>query len=467
MLKNILILLIVTLCTEFCFSQNHSLSEMENHFKTDSKTGKLFHQMILYQDRQDDLVRINSDGIIICLEKIKRKHLTPKGEPKLTIQNQFDLFNIDLDTLINVGLKKASKKSENILDDNKVMVLTHWATFNSNVRTINYNVYDTLPQGNYNYYKSGVKQLEKIKETLAEKLKTGGYTHVLLGSTGWNNDQKTSFFRYRKWIEITCDAAKREGTTFKPFFIGITWPSEWKLGLLPTLLSKVSSVFNKANDADEIGMTYGNQLIWKGIIPVLDSLKSKGDSIPLIALGHSFGARLLTRAAHSKVLFKDTLSSKSKIDLMISAQGAFSVNRFLKKKNWEGGIYTIITPWNKFVATSSVHDSANDMAFHTTYIGNQRSINKLRRSYLGVLFNYNKVHSTGELINPGSQNIHTAIVADDLICKGKTPLVKAHGDIIRPVFGNFLINLINTYAPSRISTIKIVPATDNLTIGGL
>ncbi len=430
-MKKIYLTLVFTFILSSIFSQSKDdFYKLEKKLGTDSGTEVLFHQMI-----NDTLIKLNYPGMILGIEKIERKLLSNINE-KVTPKKQRELYKINLSNYKKVGLENTIRRAEKILNDPKVMTLSHWIEFDkNNKRVLKYNLYNEI-NTKQNFLKNSISQIERIKKSLNSKLNNEKYTHIILASTGWNNDQKNSVNTYNIWLKNITEAAEKNNFNFKPYFIGLTWPSTWE-----TKGGKVTSYFNKANDSDEIGMTFANLLIWESLIPLLENFPDT----ELILLGHSFGSRILTRAAHSKIILDKKATNSKQIDLMIAVQGAFSVNRFLNKKSPEGRLYSTFNPWKKFIATNSKYDKALDNAFYTTMIGNDKSLNKLLSKKAKVIFNKNSVDSKGEISKSIKENIHNIIVSDDLIYQGDTFSVKAHSDNKRPEFGVFIYNILSSY----------------------
>lgn len=415
----------------FVISQtNNDFVELEKRLGTNSKTGVLFHQIIT-----NDSIKLNYPGMILGVEKVKRKYLS-NGNKRITPKIQRTLYGIDLNKYKSVGLKKTIRRARKILNDPKIMTFTHWIEFDKlDNRVVKYNLYDKL-NTNENLLENSISHLRSIKESIQSKLKSGQYTHVIFAATGWNNDQKKSIETYNTWLKNITTSAEKNNFKFKPYFIGLTWPSTWKI---PG--GKIVSYFNKANDADEIGMTIANLIIWENLLPLMDDFPD----IELVVLGHSFGSRILTRAAHSKIILNKKIVTARKIDLMIAVQGAFSVNRFLNKKSAEGRIYTTFSPWERFIATCSKYDKAVDNAFYTTMIGNDKSVKKLLSEKSKFPFCKIYVNSKGILNHSLKENIHNIVVADDLIYEGDIFRVKAHSDHQKPRFGDFIYNILKNY----------------------
>ncbi len=233
-------------------------------------------------------------------------------------------------------------------------------------------------------------------------------------STGWNNHQNASRIQYNEWVENLKLLAKSDGIDFKPFIIGLTWPSFWgKINMI--------DVANKANDADELGLTHINYLIWKGLLS-----KKIIKSIPVIFIGHSFGARILTRAAYSKDYFVKSNTSKE-IDLIFALQGAYPVDRHLNEdgrfKSINLGLYTQTDSCKRFVGTMSKGDTAMNTARFFgggMYIGDDKSETKISNIDSNP-FEFNQVDSDG--IRDKNYNAGKLELVD---CD---ELIDSHGDV--------------------------------------
>jgi hypothetical protein len=80
---------------------------------------------------------------------------------------------------------------------------------------------------------------------------------------------------------------------FRPMFVGVTWPSLWNtLGY--------ASFRNKGHDADEVGHIYIAWLLHR----LAPELKRELD-LKVVAIGRSFGARMVTRGLFSRPLVRD------------------------------------------------------------------------------------------------------------------------------------------------------------------
>ncbi len=223
------------------------------------------------------------------------------------------------------------------------------------------------------YFMDGISALKKtLQAELGEKIRAkledpdSRYTHLVLASAGWDNDQEVSVAHYNAVLSNVQQAARKEGKNFRPLFIGLTWPSvwgndDWVLGL-KHLFMKFIGYPNKANDADEIGYTIMNVLLNEVIADV--KANPKHGDIPVVVFGHSFGARLTSRAVYSAHHLKgQDDQQESTVDLYIGLQPAFSINRFIKDDGREGAPYLPDKARGMpVVLTTSEHDTANPTA---------------------------------------------------------------------------------------------------------
>lgn len=255
-----------------------------------------------------------------------------------------------------------------------------------------------------NAFTRGFEELTKLQGTLRERLEKpngeppksfematdsglmegGGYTHIVVYCMGWNTDQQESIRNYNSLMGFLFDAARNDtesrswtdkdgckhAKSFRPLVIGFSWPSEWSY-------LKSLSYLHKAGDADETGLVWGTYLLKKVLAP----LKSEFH-LPLVLVGHSFGARVLSRAVASiPDWIKDAPgppysgkmdSSNKEIDLFVGLQGAFSANRFVKTgpltSGWmEGSPYLELKKMGtRFIFTWSENDKANPLAAFVT-----------------------------------------------------------------------------------------------------
>ncbi len=229
------------------------------------------------------------------------------------------------------------------------------------------------------FYKYGNNALDSLQKNLTQDLSSGIYTHILVIVMGWNTSQSESIRNFNDLTgniiaasledadgqqEVPVNRAKASSPTplipseFRPLVIGVTWPSYWS-----TNFRNAFSYPNKANDADEIGLSWLNKLI-NQTIPA--SMAESGQSVKFIALGHSFGARAMTRALFSSPALKpsETFPMQetpiSSVNLAVAMQGAVSINRFSPSLSDEGAPYRDYAhlKHTQIVLTASSQDAA-------------------------------------------------------------------------------------------------------------
>lgn len=349
-----------------------------------------------------DLARIshlslNNDGYIISIEKRERSALN--GIPERYYPDRFsgksELTQINKNSQNEESLRKKEKYFKKYTKYDTAMLVTHVARYfdkpgNLPYNTFRkpsflYNAYDEYKKDALNY-EEGYAALAKMKMEILDTLKKRidgnpgkrPYSHIIVFSMGWNNNQQESLYRYNRILDNVKKVRQQENPNdyFEPLVIGFTWPSVW-FGIENSWLKKntsfIFSYFTKQDDADEIGCTIANWIIHNVVLAAKEELKDycnkqgvKDDSPRVIAIGHSMGARLLSRAIFSREYIKSEYrmgSSVSQVDLFIGLQGAFSAKRFVEKEGWEGSPYADFNEYStKIFLTTSSFDKANPQA---------------------------------------------------------------------------------------------------------
>lgn len=195
------------------------------------------------------------------------------------------------------------------------------------------------------------------------------FSHVLVMTMGWVNDQQESVMRFRAIAgQMRKAAAARGDKSFRPLVVGISWPSGWLTNSdspVTRAVGHIGSYFNKANDADELGYRILSPLIHH-YLP-----KAVPDSTPIIAIGHSFGARALSRAVHSGCLL--TQKPGRNVDMLIALQPAVSMRRWVPGIGVEGAPYATDEKFPEVIVSSS-NDHANEIAFWAINGGQKAAI---------------------------------------------------------------------------------------------
>jgi hypothetical protein len=294
--------------------------------------------------------------------------------------------------------------------------------------------------------------LDAMKKDLQEDPKN--YTHTFIMIMGWNTPQVES---YRNFNEIISNLELvHQGEDFRPLVIGITWPSFWESSWFDALY-KGFSYRNKADDADEIGLTWLGVLLKDTISP----LREAGIKTTLIA--HSFGARAASMAVcvgPGIARTKEELYSKPTglVDNFINLQGAYSINRFFSfdDDDWlnESISYPAKCPGaGQALFTASSGDEAVDAQLIAKVIGDEETFEKYENDKRAhEVFAFTHVDSDG--------NFNDAISIDKskLLYVNASELIKynmvstgggAHSDIYRKEISCMIKNFINNTKKCR------------------
>ncbi|MDD4913336.1 MAG: alpha/beta hydrolase [Sideroxydans sp.] len=184
------------------------------------------------------------------------------------------------------------------------------------------------------FYSNGLPAIDSLAKHVAQDLKENAYTHVLILVMGWNTAQDEAIRNFNDITGNLLDASRETATAngdsrrqlpFRPIVIGVNWPSYWSSGI-----TNVFSYANKAKDADELGITWLNLLVNRDLPEAMQAAGVK--KVPIVLIGHSFGARVVTRVAAAYPALKlENRPSKgiySGANLVIGLEGAVSINRF-------------------------------------------------------------------------------------------------------------------------------------------
>ena len=347
----------------FTFKNNTKLYTQEKKLSTQGRSLAAFHQLAI----EDQTINLNHPGYVIAIEKAYRKQIGLDPAYLPTLNSKQDTDSLNKEAFDN---KKEYLRAKFFLSGLKCTLITHISqtTFQDKPiphlsQNLIYNLYKKDADLT-NAYKDSDTALENLKQKIIQDIQTSKpYTHILLFAHGWNTNQQSTLQSVNAQVAQLIKQAPKD-KPFNPLNIIITWPSEW--APLPfEYLAKALSYPTKANDADEIGLTHANKLLRNVLIPI-----KKQFNIPLICIGHSFGARLLSRAICSPQKLKDTATEKispNDIDLFIGLQAAFCINRFHKGKGIEGGPYHDYQNYaKKMIFTWSKHDIATPVALWLT-----------------------------------------------------------------------------------------------------
>jgi len=467
-----------------CASKGNEISDLAEKIGTDS----IYHCALNWEDKDCE-----------CPEDIEKN-----GECSLRSELQYDGILLGIEKSDKVGACHALKGNglrepsdttlssnnkshlKKLINDKKSMYLSHAVEYPSkkNDGGIFYNSYEYINiddkcTGDYpnresfndmnpptNLYLRGEKALWGLKKRIKTRLKNGRnedspYTHIILMSMGWHNDQPESLYRYNKITEHLIETATANNRpNFKPFIIGISWPSAWCSACynwFSELAGHIVSYVNKANDADEIGYTLLNRVLNRVLLELKQEAGVEYDEFKLVTIGHSMGARIVTRAVFSEPLLVENPSEKTKIDLVIGIQGAFSVNRFIKpspsvSETREGGPYSDYDKMaNKFIMTWSSQDKANPVSRFlngSKHIGGYPGYEETQKVKKSYPFTYtNWPTGKGYTLSTHEQETCFNIPKDHSVSMiNMSSVVDDHNDILDEDMGRFLWCAISQFA---------------------
>ncbi|GJL54305.1 MAG: hypothetical protein NPIRA02_14370 [Nitrospirales bacterium] len=443
-----MIMVILLLALSACASNNiRTLGKGENDLGTWERTPIWFHSALYYPSE----ISLNFPGYIIGIEK------SPKG----LISTDRDVNTV---VIPNAG-KRIGKHIARIGEDDKLLYISHilenfgdqhglksCVHYNAYYRADNPHTYIPFCQPHEarevdpkKAYVGSWNALDVLKQDIHNKIQDYPYTHIVVGMMGWNTNQEEAvrnFNSVAKNVRLAADAAGAED--FKPMFIGITWPSKWAADWITPIIT-LFSYGNKADDADEIG--FG----WLGVL-LHDTLRELPKDIPVVVLGHSFGARVSSMGVcMGPAIVKkpgDALLPRNTIPLLISLQGAYSMNRYYEDKGREGIFYPeSCKNAQHIVLSASKYDEAMDNKSYVPFVGNDTTYDTYCGKNEEADFDCVKASSDGNVTLPASRKHKTYINADDLIkynAYGSGGL--AHSDIYRKEMGVLLWKVISEKA---------------------
>lgn len=405
------------------------LEQAEQAFDTGGPITRLFHSSLYYPSE----IRLQHDGFLVGIEKSPRARVA--GAADIAIAGAADS-----------GLDKGA--AQRLLNDGKVLFVSHILESREGTAPVcaihNAYAFQTAPQlvapcpgalaaGRPDQaYGNSWDALQHLRTALDARLAgSSGYSHVLVITMGWNTDQEEAVRNVNSLANAARNAA---ASGFKPLVIGVTWPSKWVSAWLDPVF-KLASFPNKANDADELGVTWLGVLLHDTLAPA----RTRG--IPIIAIGHSFGSRAMSVAACvGPVIYRDAPLARTRIDHLVNWQGAFKSDRLLGDGS-DGFYYPPHCPAvGNVVLTASGHDEAVKKPFWGTYAGEMKSY---VATCTGKKARCTRADATG-LIGPvqGPRNSSVLYIdASDLIRENAFGTGGgAHSDIYRTEHGRMMLS---------------------------
>lgn len=388
----------------------------------------------------------NADTIIVGVEKRRRESVAPVPAVHgtwLRLATPGDRPGISPDEL-----RKQNANAQRYFRDSKELVVTHIARSKDGaIIEYPYNLYKDQPNPNtQGAYVAGLDSLKLLQPLVKRSLSDARHTHVFVIAMGWANDQEESVMRIRMLTDNIVNAARANGDKrFNPLVVGITWPSQWFARADSNWRRNgghLGSYYNKARDADTVGLLIGNKVVNEHLGAVVP-----GD-MPIVLLGHSFGARLISRTAYSSDLLIP--GGARRADLLISLQPAYSLRRFVPGDSNEGAPYVVSSPIRHFI-TASGEDNANPMAFWSRHGGGGKAIeyatvldaNSIPKRF--TLVKWDK--GLGKLDGPPfDRRVPTLIDAGDIVKENSTDAigntVSGHNDVFDQDMGDLVYYLI-------------------------
>ncbi len=417
----------------------------EKKLNTDSALTHQFHSVLYYPDE----LQLDFPGYVVGIEKIPVDIATPK--PK--------------EHILTAPIPNNDVSAEDLyskLVQSKTMVVTHVMQNHSLGNCAIYSAYRSESPGNLkscssaagaNHAESDGTSLyqrswtaltalrDKIDEDISARNQSSSsgepYTHVLVVVMGWNTNQEEAIRNFNSIVPNISEASRGK---FNPLFIGVTWPSMWENSWFDPIY-KITSYLNKAPDADEVGLSWLGVLLHQTLADL--PIKRK------IVLGHSFGARASSMAscAGPAVTPDGKPIERQKIDLLISLQGAYSINRFYPDQGVESLHYQFCQNARRTVLTASEHDKAMNISKWVPFVGDDKTYLKYctgspREKFSCEVATAEGVHSFGK-----DEKSFTYVNADDLIhFNAYKSGGGAHSDIYRIQMGKFLWSAITRFA---------------------
>lgn len=370
-------------------------------------------------------------------------------------------------------LKQQQATFKAVTDDPKVMFVSHilrYAKPDGAAKTatdLQYSAYSHTAFGPNTgqprmdeVYSRGWDEMDRMEARILDDIavaQTGDapFTHLMVLSMGWNNDQFEALERYNAIYQHSTRSARAKGTFFNPLVIGITWPSVWG-GRSPSDLANrilhLGSYTTKAMDADEIGFGIVNHIV-NAMLPRIEA----ATGLRSILIGHSMGARVLTRAYYAADSLKAAVPRGGKGPVVIGLQAAFSMNRFRKGAQlirpirWmttgEGAPYQDhAQPGGAMALTWAWKDTANPMARFATgaaHVGG-RFGNRVLQRHADLKPRFHEVTLGGET-DLHSVEGHGAAVksSDKVLYIDASSIIASHGDIRNPAVGKLVWHLVS------------------------
>lgn len=362
------------------------IAEREKAYGTHSWGMSAFHRVV----EGDKGLGFQFPGFLVGVEKAYRSRIGMPN-PELLVEKCLDLKKLEgTGDQDEDDVRALRKNVKDFMYDPKGTFISHLVEYSihgagtNNLQRIREDIFldayadefdpqEAFERG-FNAVSAGCESAKDcLRVRIMDNLKTAkteghAYTHILLYAMGWNTDEQETIRNVNSLVthlhEQRLLLRPPPDQHFKPLVVAIAWPSEWNWPYFEPV-GKAFSYPVKSGDADEIGLLWANLILRHILVPA-----KREYGIPLILIGHSFGARLLTRAvmsAHALESPSGVPVCSDDVDLVVGLQGAFSVNRFIPSRGREGTPYRDFQKFaRKYVFTWSEHDHATPWAAFVT-----------------------------------------------------------------------------------------------------
>ncbi|WP_192457546.1 hypothetical protein [Musicola keenii] len=289
------------------------------------------------------------------------------------------------------------------------------------------------------------------------------YTHAIVVVMGWNTPQIEAIRNFNSIMSHLDAVARQQNQPFNPLFVGVTWSSYWDENWFDVAV-RLASYPNKADDADEIGASWLGSIVDTVHSTINQRGKNRPEAIPLIAIGHSFGARAVSMAVCQGPQFRVPASpvrtqGSPVVDLFIGLEPAVSLRRFLTG-SVEKIQYNDCAAAKHIVMTASRYDSAVSSSLWVDMVGNAFVYQRTCEDNKSDRVSCKTACANGDIVDGAGQcgtakpvtalNSPITYIDASRLIRFNQPNTggNAHSDIYRPDTGKFIWNAISAASHS-------------------
>ena len=353
------LLLVVSFLSTLGCSYDRYYADAENHLQTAGYFHALDHIAVYYPSG----IALNFPGYIVGFEEIDRR-LVANGDNAVIVDPATYKVGYTVERLLKRLKFKVPVVSQ--------VLRYHGRPYGEGNCTL-YSLYNnhgdaimepcagkgklSVDDGSYkSAFSNSWDALDILKEHVTADVDSSEYTHLLVAIMGLDTAQEEAIRNYKS---IISSIKKNGNDSFRPLFLGITWPSFYANRWFDPLWEAMAYA-PVADRADILGLS------WLGTI-LNDVIAPLSDRIRITVIAHSFGARAATMGlCVGSALKRDgqqgvDRASGGMVDEIFGLSPAFSPERFTARERWfyENVYYKDYCPKIKrFIFTSSEHDGA-------------------------------------------------------------------------------------------------------------